>query len=235
MVDEHEHVEPAEKDGVDVEGVARHQPLRLGGEELRPGRSGPPRRRVDAVTLQDRPDARGGDGDAHAGELTVDAAVAPSRVLLRQAEDECGRSLRDGRSTGPAVRIRPALGDEVPVPTQLGCRLDEEVPESPAGEQTCEPRQNRSVGRLQCRSVDLASEDRHLVAQHDDLDGEIRVTATAQSDELQDTAERPVEEREGHRWTLAAPESRRQSPACDTRMGLSARTPCRPSLHIVLQ
>ena len=106
------------------------------------------------------------------------------------------------------------------MPTQQGCRLDEEVPESPAGEQTCEPRQNRSVGRLQCRSVDLASEDRHLVAQHDDLDGEIRVTATDQSDELQDTAERPVEGREGHRWMLAAPESRRQSPACDTRMGV---------------
>ncbi len=132
------------------------------------------------------------------------------------------------RQTGPAVRIRPVLGDEVPVPTQLGCRLDEEVPESPAGEQTCEPRQNRSIRRLQRRPVDLASEDCHLVAQHDDLDGEIRVTATDQSDELQDTAERPVEEREGRRWTLAAPESRRQSPACDTRMGLSARAPCRP-------
>lgn len=80
------------------------------------------------------------------------------------------------------------------MPTQQGCRLDEEAPESPAGEQRCEPHQNRSVGRLQCRSVDLASEDRHLVAQHDDLDGEICVTATDQSDEPQDTAERPVEE-----------------------------------------
>lgn len=207
-----------------MEEVTRHQSLRLCGEELRPGRSGSPRRRVDAVTLQDRPDARGGDGDAHGGELTVDAAVAPSRVLLRQAEDECGRSLRDARPTGPAVRIRPALGDEVPVPTQQGCRLDEEVPESPAGEQTCEPRQNRSVGRLQCRSVNLAPEDRHLVAQHDDLDGEIRVTAPNESDELEDTAERPVEEREGHRRMLVASEPRRQSPACDTRMGLSART-----------
>lgn len=59
--------------------------------------------------------------------------------------------------------------------------------------------------------MDLASEDRHLVAQHDDLDGEIRVAATDQSDELQDAAERPVEEREGHRWMLAAPDSRRQS------------------------
>ena len=58
--------------------------------------------------------------------------------------------------------------------------------------------------RLQCRSVDLASQDRHLVAQHDDLDGEIRVTATNESDELDETAERPVEKREAHCRMLAA-------------------------------
>ena len=43
VVDEHEHKEPGEENGVDVEEVARHQPLRLGGEELRPGRSRPAR------------------------------------------------------------------------------------------------------------------------------------------------------------------------------------------------
>src|SRR5487761_726841 len=94
----------------------------------------------------------------------VDAAVAPGRVLLRQPEDERGRSLGDAWSTGPAVRAGPAVGDEVPVPTQQGCRLDEEAPETLAGEQSCEPRQHRSIRRLQRRSVDLAPEDRHLVA-----------------------------------------------------------------------
>jgi hypothetical protein len=51
VVDEHEHVEPAEKDGVDMEEVARHQPLGLGREELRPGRSRSSRRRFDAVAF----------------------------------------------------------------------------------------------------------------------------------------------------------------------------------------
>ena len=82
------------------------------------------------------------------------------------------------RSTGPAVRVGPALGDEVPVPAQQGCRLDEEASETLAGEQSCESGQHRPVGWLQHRSVDLASEHRHLVAQHDDLDGEVRVAAT---------------------------------------------------------
>ena len=163
------------------------------------------------MALQDGPHARGGDDDAHGGQLAVDATVAPSRVLLRQAHDERGGSLRDARTTGTAVRIGPALRDKGPVPAQQSFWSDEEAPESPTGQQMCEPRHHRPVGRLQRRSVDLASEDRHLVAQHDDLDGEIRVTATDQSDELQDAAERPVEEREGHRWMLAAPDSRRQS------------------------
>jgi hypothetical protein len=111
------------------------------------------------------------------------------------------------------VRVGPVLGDEAPVPAQQSFWSDEEVPESPAGEQTCEPRQNRSICRLQRRSMDLAPQDRHLVVQHDDLDSEVRIFASDQSDELQDTAERPVEEREGHGRMLAAPGVSRQSPA----------------------
>ncbi|MHB1787467.1 MAG: hypothetical protein ACYCS7_15290, partial [Acidimicrobiales bacterium] len=84
-----------------------------------------------------------------------------------------------------------ALGDDVPVPTQQGCRLDEEVPETLAGEQSCQCRQHRSICRLQRRSMDLAAQDRYLVAQHDHLDGEIAVTATDEADDLEDAAERP--------------------------------------------
>jgi hypothetical protein len=147
------------------------------------------------VALQDRPDARGRDDDAHGGELTVDAAVAPVRVLLREAEYQCSGSLGDGRSTHPAVGIGPALGDEVAVPAQQGCRLDEEVPTTLAGEQPCERGQHRSIRRLERRSMDLASEDCHLVAQDDDLDREIRFSAANESDQLEDTAERPVRAR----------------------------------------
>jgi len=180
---------------VSTSQVTRHQSLRLCSEELRPGRSRPSRRWVDAVTLQDRPHARGGDDDAHGGELAVDAAVAPLWVFLRQPEDERRGSLRHAWPTGPAVRVGPALGDEVPVPTQQGFRSDEEPPESSTGEQSCEPRQNRPIRRLQRRSMDLAPEDCHLMAQHHDLDSEVRVPAEGEPDELDETAEHPVEER----------------------------------------
>jgi hypothetical protein len=76
----------------------------------------------------------------------VDAAVVPGWILLRQAEDERGRSLRDGRSTGPAVRVRPALGDEGPMPAQQSCRLDEEASETLAGKESRQAGQDRSVG-----------------------------------------------------------------------------------------
>jgi len=102
------------------------------------------------------------------------------------------------------VRVGPVLGDEVTVLAQQSFWWYEEASESAAREQSCEPRQHRSICWLQRRSVDLTPEDCQLVAQHDDLDGEIRATATDQSDELQDTAERPVEKREDH-----SPDARR--------------------------
>lgn len=63
------------------------------------------------------------------------------------------------------------------MPTQQGSRLDEEASETLAGKESRQVGQDRSVGRLQHWSVDLASEDCHLVAQRDDLDGEVRVRA----------------------------------------------------------
>ena len=42
------------------------------------------------------------------------------------------------------------------------------------------------------------------MAQHDDLDREVRVLATGEPDQLEDATERPVQEREGHRRMLAA-------------------------------
>ncbi|MHB1504480.1 MAG: hypothetical protein ACYCTL_10680 [Acidimicrobiales bacterium] len=73
VMDEHEDVEPAEEHRVGVEEVTRHQPFRLGGEELRPGRFRPPWRWVDAVVFQYRPDARWGDDNADGGELPREA------------------------------------------------------------------------------------------------------------------------------------------------------------------
>ena len=117
-------------------------------------------------------------------ELTVDAAVDPVGVLLCQPQDKGGGARRNARPTGPTPRVGPALGDELAVRAQQSCRLDEELPETLAGEQSCERGQHRSVCVIECWSTHLASQDRHLVAQHDDFDGEARVSAREVADQL---------------------------------------------------
>ena len=73
------------------------------------------------------------------------------------------------------------------------------VPETLAGEQSCKPRQHRPICRLQCWSVDLGSKDCYLVAQDQDLDRKVRLSAaTDETDQLEDAAGRPVEELDSH-------------------------------------
>lgn len=61
------------------------------------------------------------------------------------------------------------------------------------------------------------------MAQHDDFNGEVRVTATDETDQVKHAAERPVEEREGHRRMLAGADTPRQSEAHGPWTVFSAR------------
>jgi hypothetical protein len=110
------------------------------------------------------------------------------------------------------------------VPTQQSFRLNEEVPESSAREQLCECRQNCPICWFQHWSLYLSSEDCHLVAQHDDLNCEVGISSTNDSDQLEDAAERPVREGEGHGRILAARESSRQSAGHGPWMAFTAPT-----------
>jgi hypothetical protein len=62
--------------------------------------------------------------------------------------------------------------------------LDEELPDTLAGEQSCQPGQHCSIRRLERWSVHLASQDCHLVAQHDEFDGEVRISARDEAEQL---------------------------------------------------
>jgi hypothetical protein len=161
---------------------------------------------------------------ASGGELAVDPSVAPAWVLPRQFQYEHGSPFRDDWAPRRSMWIGPTLGNQVAVPAQQGRGLDEEAPETPAGEQPCQPRQDSSIGWLQRRSLDLASEDCHLVTEYDDLDREICVSATEEPEQLEDAAESPIEEREGNRWMLAASHEWGQSAVQHAWMRLSAPT-----------
>src|SRR5207342_1836840 len=66
---------------VDGEEVGSQDGFCLGAQELAPRRPGPARRRVEPRLLQRLPHGRGRDADAKAGQLTVNPAVAPPRIL----------------------------------------------------------------------------------------------------------------------------------------------------------
>jgi hypothetical protein len=82
-LDDQQRLHAPQEARVDGEQVARQQGVRLGGQKLFPGGSRSPRRRVDAGPAQDLPDRAGGDRVAKAGQLPLDAAVPPTRILPR--------------------------------------------------------------------------------------------------------------------------------------------------------
>jgi hypothetical protein len=50
----------------------------------------------------------------------------------------------------------------------------------------------------QGRTLHLATEDRHLLSEHDDLDSQIGLVGPSQAEDLHDPEEGEVEKREGH-------------------------------------
>jgi hypothetical protein len=65
-------------------------PVAWAVQELPPGRARAARRRADARSSQDLIDGGRRDRDAEPGQLAVDPAVAPQRILFRQANDKAG-------------------------------------------------------------------------------------------------------------------------------------------------
>jgi len=89
----------------------------LGGEELPPGQRRPLGRRFDAGPLQDGPDRAGPNPEAQAAQLSVDATVAPGRVLLGQPHHQRPTFARHRRAAAP-VRVPPAASDQILMPAQ---------------------------------------------------------------------------------------------------------------------
>ena len=84
------------------------------------------------------------------------------------------------------------------MPTEQGAGLHEEPMEFRPGDQLAEAGEERPVRRPQGRTVHLATEDRHLVPEHDDLDGQIGLVGPFQAEDLNGPEEGEVEKREGH-------------------------------------
>src|SRR5664280_1750527 len=103
VFDTEERAEPAQGDGFKVEQVAGDDAFGLRFEELPSGRARPPRRRVQALRLEERPDCRRTDPIPETGEFAVDPPVPPVGVLDRQPLDQGTHTTRDRRTTYTAA------------------------------------------------------------------------------------------------------------------------------------
>jgi hypothetical protein len=84
------------------------------------------------------------------------------------------------------------------MPTKQGLGLDEEPMKLRPGDQPAEAGKERSIRWSQSRADHLPTKDGNLVAEHDDLDGQIGLVGPLQAEDLDGPEEGEIDEREGH-------------------------------------
>ena len=94
---------------------------------------------------------------AEAGQLALDAAVAPGWVLGGEAEDESSEFDRCWWATWSSVELCPGAGDAASVPSEEGVGCDDPAVPSLAGERNGDGAEQGSVVVVDLRSVDLAA------------------------------------------------------------------------------
>ena len=167
---EEKYVDPLEEHGIDSEEIAGQDRLRLGGEELLPGRAGPAGCRVHAGLIQDLPDGAGRDLVAQADQFALDPAVPPRQVLRGQPQHQLADLSVDRWPARPGTGVRPMPSNELPVPAKEGRRGDNERRPLLAGQQPRQGGQDHPVGRLQLGAAYLAAQHCYLVAENQEFD-----------------------------------------------------------------
>ena len=149
------------------------------------------------MPAQDGPDARRSQNDTHPHQRILDPAIAPGGILPGQLQDDRNGASGDAWSTW-VVGVGPLAPDEVPMPPKQGLGLDEESPQAPVAKVTTQSGEQRSVRGPQRRSDHLTTEDRDLVAEHDDLDRQYFAVVPRKAEQFEDSDEGNVEKRQGH-------------------------------------
>jgi len=163
---------------------------RLRLEELRPGRTGSPRYRFDSVPAQDGPHGRRRQPDSGGGQLSVNPPVSPGGGSPGQAKNQGDSAAGQRRSSKPPACVGPFPSYEIPMPSKQGVGLDEETPPTSRREHLAQPGEESPIRPTKTWPRHLAPQHSNLVAQYDDLDGQVLLTAP-ESDQLEHTDEGP--------------------------------------------
>jgi hypothetical protein len=194
--DEEEHVEPAQPERLDREEVTLEDRRRLLAQELPPADARSPWRRLEAVPVENVPNAARRQRHPERDQFALDALVAPGRVLRRQTQNQPLRLRGQRRFARAPARIGPAATDKVAMPAQQRRRLDQERAMPPPRQQLVERRQQDTIGRPQPRPPDLAPQHLQLMPQHRNLKLLRPLRTTKQNQQLEQTANNPVRERQ---------------------------------------
>ena len=131
QLEEAQHGQAPQPDGLDREEVAGDDPGGLLSEERPPRRGRPSRSWIYPMTSERCADRGCRDSHAQPLEFTLHALVTRARNLASQADDQLlyvGVQLRPARGT---MRISPGTCDQPPMPAKQRFGLDEEA--GPAG------------------------------------------------------------------------------------------------------
>src|SRR5712692_8713842 len=173
---EDEHVESPKQHRVDGEEVAGQDCSGVSGEKLRPRRTIAARCRRNAMTAQDAADGGRRDLVAELEELALDAAIAPTRVLPAQTQNQVAQLIRDWWPASPRAQAegRPMFAHQLPMPAEQRGGREEQAPR---WQSRAQRGQDHPVGRQQVRALDLPTQNRDLVAEGQNL--EVALSATS--------------------------------------------------------
>ena len=182
-------------------GAGGEEAMGLRPEELRPGRSNPPRRRAEAASAKHRGDGRGRDVDAEVQEFASDPEVAPPGVLPTESKDQVLDRGIERRAAGPAGLTPAPAPRELSVPPDERVGAHQEALPPVAGEQPARRGEERAVGGGEPGPRPSSTKDLQLVAEHGRLQIPL-VDATAQ-EQTKQTAQESIPQRHEHPsvWT----------------------------------
>jgi hypothetical protein len=109
------------------------------------------------------------------------------------------------------------------MPAQQSLRLDEEASPASNRQKPAQSSEHCPIRWLQGRTGHLPTQDGDLVAEHDDLDGQVLVSIARETDQLKYADESNVEEGERHAPS-SSPGSRQRKSRLKVRMTFSAPT-----------
>jgi hypothetical protein len=130
-------------------------------------------------------------------QLTLDSLVSPAGILPGHALDQHDHRVRDGW-TPTAVRARPFLGDQAPVPTQDCARCDQAMPPQHLRQPSGERGEHCAIRPVQVRLRVGSTQHGDFMTQHQELDVLGRRRTSEQHQQVHQLTEDQIEQAQEH-------------------------------------